>query len=281
MYTQVIGKLRLALSPFEPQWANVPLYVTPRGLTTSTIPVGVRAIDAEFDLIDHELVMRDSDGHVERRPLGGAVADFYQDVMRALRRMDVDVAISVLPSEVPDPIAFPEDRTHHTYDPEQVAQFRRVLTLVDGIMREHRARFRGRTTQVHFFWGTFDMALTRYSGRPASPKPDAGIIERLGGDVEQICVGWWPGDERIHYPAFYAYGYPAPDGIDRASIHPHAAAWNSIAGEFLLPYEAARLEPNPRQAVLDFCTSTYQAAATLMGWDSGLTELAVPTSTRN
>jgi hypothetical protein len=275
MYTQVIGKLRLALSPFEPQWANVPLYVTPRGLTTSAIPVGAREIDAEFDLIDHELVVRDSEGHVERRALGGAVAEFYQDVMRALRRMDIDVALSVLPSEVSNPIAFPEDHTHDTYDAGQVAQFHRVLTLVDGVMREHRAHFRGRTTPVHFFWGTFDIALTRYSGRPATPRPGAGIIERLGGDVEQICVGWWPGDERIPYPAFYAYGYPKPDGIEQATIQPRAAAWSSTAGEFLLPYEAVVAEVDPRQAVIAFCRSTYEAAATLMGWDSSLTSAAV------
>jgi uncharacterized protein DUF5996 len=279
MYTQVIGKLRLALSPFEPQWANVPLYVTPRGLTTSTIPVGARAIDAEFDLIDHELVIRDTEGHVEHRPLGGAVADFYRDVMQALRRLNVDAAISVLPSEVSHPIAFPDDQTHHTYDAEQVAQFRRVLSMVDGVMREHRAHFRGRTTQVHFFWGTFDLALTRFSGRPASPAPGAGIIARLGGDAEQICVGWWPGDERIPYPAFYAYGYPKPVKLDQGSIQPRAAAWNSIAGEFLLPYEAARMEANPRQAMLAFFTSTYRAAATVMGWDPSLTEVDVPTST--
>src|SRR5260370_6708085 len=171
MYTQVLGELRLALSPFEPQWANVPLYVTPRGLTTSTIPVGVRAFDAEFDLIEHELVIRDSDGRVARRPLGGAVADFYQDVMRALHRMDVEVAISVLPSEVSNPIPFPEDRSHHTYDAEQATQFHRVLTVVDWGMREHRAGFLGRTAQRNFFCAAFDLTLTRYSGLPAPPDP--------------------------------------------------------------------------------------------------------------
>jgi hypothetical protein len=278
MYTQVIGKLRLALSPFEPEWANIPLYVSARGLTTSTIPVGLRTFDAEFDLIDHALVIRSSNGATERRPLGGTVADFYADVMRALQRLDVDVAISILPSEVSDPIPFPDDHTHQTYEAEQAARFFRVLSMVDVVMKKHRANFRGRTTLVQFFWGTFDLALTRYSGRPNDPPSDAGIIERIGGDAEQICAGWWPGSERVPYPAFFAYGYPAPDGIERERIQPDIAEWNSIAGEFLMPYEAVRSAPDPRKAINDFCTSTYTAAAKLMlGWDPELTHIHAPT----
>jgi len=277
MYTQVIGKLRLALSPFEPQWAHVPLYVSSRGLTTSPIPVGLRTFDAEFDFIDHALVMRTSDGSTERRPLGGTVADFYQDVMRMLGRMRVDVAISVLPSEVADPIPFPEDRTHQTYDPQHAARFHHVLTMVDVVMKEHRARFRGRTTLVQFFWGTFDLALMRYSGRPAEPPPGAGVIARVGGDAEAICAGWWPGDERNPYPAFFAYAYPAPDGIASVSIQPPAAAWNSTAGEFLLPYDTARAADDPARALGDFLRSTYAGAAELMGWDPALTHVSAPT----
>jgi uncharacterized protein DUF5996 len=278
MYTQVIGKLRLALSPFEPEWANVPLYVTARGLTTSSIPVGLRTIDAEFDLIGHELVMRSSDGHIERRPLGGSVAEFYGDVVRALQRMRVDVAISVVPSEVSTPIPFPDDRTHDTYNAEHAARFHRVLAMVDTVMKEHRAHFRGRTTPVHFFWGTFDMAVARYSGRPIEPAPGAGVIERFGGDEEQICAGWWPGDERVPYPAFYAYGYPAPDGLERVPIQPGEAGWNLDAGEFLLPYEAARNTTDPRHAIAEFFSSTYTAAATLMRWSDDLTQVSSPTA---
>jgi hypothetical protein len=280
MYTQVIGKLRLALSPFEPQWANVPLYVTARGLTTSPIPIGLRTVDAEFDLIDHALVMRSSDGHLERRPLGGTVAEFYQDVMHALQRMRVDVAISVRPSEVADPIPFPDDRTHHTYEPQYAARFHRVLSMVDVVMREHRARFRGRTTPVQFFWGTFDLAVIRYSGRPANPPSGAGFIARVGGDAEAICAGWWPGDERVPDPAFFAYGYPAPDGIEQVSIQPRGAAWDSTVREFLLPYDAARSAADPRRAILDFFDSTYTAAAALLRWDSGLTRVSAPAATR-
>jgi Family of unknown function (DUF5996) len=281
MYTQVIGKLRLALSPFEPEWAHVPLYVSARGLTTSPLPVGLRTIDVEFDLIEHALLVRSSDGYIERRPLGGTVADFYRDVVRTLQRMRVDVAISVLPSEVADPIPFPDDIVHHTYDAEHAALFHRVLSMVDVVMKEHRARFRGRTTPVHFFWGTFDLALTRYSGRSVDPPATGGVIARVGGDAEEICAGWWPGDERVPYSAFYAYAYPAPAGVDNVSIQPVGAAWDPTAGEFLLPYEAARSEAVPSEAIRDFLGSTYEGAAKLLGWDKRLTEIGDPAGARS
>jgi len=273
MYTQVIGKLRLALSPSEPQWGHVPLYVTARGLTTSPIPVGLRAFDAELDLLAHELAIRCSDGRVERCPLGGDVASFYRDVMRMLQGMDLAVAISVVPSEVSDPIPFPEDRTHDTYVAEHATRFFQVLSMVDVSLKAHRASFRGRTTPVQFFWGTFDLAVTRYSGRAVEPPSDAGVIRRLGGDAEVICAGWWPGDQRLQYPAFFAYGYPAPDGIDRVAVQPREASWSPIAGEFLLPYGAARSGSDPRRAIHDFLESTYERAANLMGWAGELTDL--------
>ena len=276
MYTQVIGKLRLALSPFEPEWAHVALYVTARGMTTSTIPIGLRTIDAEIDLVEHVLVVRCSDGSIDRRPLGGSVADFYSDVMALLRRMRVDVAISTLPSEVSDPIPFPDDHTHDTYEPSQVDRFFQVLSRVDAVTKEHRARFRGRTTPVHFFWGTFDLALTRYSGRPAEPAPGSGVIARVGGDAEEICAGWWPGNDQIPSPAFYAYAYPQPPGIDGVPVRPDQAAWSSDAGEFLFPYEAARAAGDPTRAILDFLESTYAGAAALMDWDRDLTDVTAP-----
>jgi Family of unknown function (DUF5996) len=275
MYTQVVGKIRLALSPFEPDWANVPLYVSARGLTTSPIPVGLRTIDAEFDFADHALVIRSSDGAIERRPLGGSVADFYTDVMSALRRMNVDVQISTLPSEVANPIPFPEDRTHDTYDPAHAAQFHHVLSMVDVVVKEHRAKFWGRTTPSHFFWGTFDLALARY-GEPVSPPPDAGVIRRLGGDAEQICVGWWPGDERVTHPAFYAYGYPARDEFRNVSVQPSGAGLDSGTGEFVLTYDVARAQPDPRRAILDFFQSTYDGISARMGWDPAWTHTGAP-----
>jgi Family of unknown function (DUF5996) len=276
MYTQVIGKLRLALSPFEPGWANVPLYVTARGLTTSPVPIGLRSFDAELDLHDHVLVLRTDDGRVERRPLGGAVADFYGDVMDALRRMQIDVSISVLPSEVPDPIPFPEDRTHATYDPAQAERFHRTLSMVDLVMKEHRAQFRGRTSPVHFFWGSFDLALTRYSGRLIEPLQVPNPIMHFGTDAELICAGWWPGDHRLASPAFFSYAFPAPPGIDSVQVRPPEAAWSSDAGEFLFPYDAALASPDPRRAIRDFLATSYDGAAALMGWNTDLTTFEQP-----
>ncbi|HUZ70362.1 MAG TPA: DUF5996 family protein [Candidatus Saccharimonadales bacterium] len=277
MYTQVIGKLRLALSPFEPEWANVPLYLTARGLTTSPMPIGHRTLDAEFDLIDHALVLRSSDGAIERRPLGGTVADLYSEVTRALKRLQVHVTLSVLPSEVPAPIPFPEDTTHATYVAAHAARFFTVLTQVGIVLKQHRAGFRGRTTPVHFFWGTFDIAVVRYSGRPAAPQ-GRGVIERLGSDAEEICAGWWPGDARVPFPAFYAYAYPKPEGIEHARIEPDGATWSPGAGEFILPYDTARTLNDPDAAILRFLRSTYDVAAARMGWEPDLTEVATPRS---
>ncbi len=276
MYTQVIGKLRLALSPFEPEWANVPLYVTARGLSTSPVPVGIRTMDAEFDFMDHAVVLRSNDGMIERRPLGGSVAEFFTDVQRMLERLSVTVKISPVPSEVSDPIPFPDDRTHETYNPEHATRFFQVLSRVDVALKAYHAAFRGRSTPVHFFWGTFDLAVTRYSGRAVVPPAGAGVIARYSGDAEAICVGWWPGDDRIAYPAFFAYGYPAPDGIDRASIEPAGAAWEPTISEFLLPYDAARTEPDPRLAIRQFLESTYATTAALMKWDAELVHAVGP-----
>lgn len=276
MYTQVIGKLRLALSPFEPEWGNVPLYVTARGLTTSPMPLGARALEVEFDLINHDLVLQTSTGEKKLRPLGGDVADFYQDVMRMLRDLRVEVSMWPVPTEVSEPIPFPEDRTHNTYDADHATRFFRVISSIDLVMKEHRAQFRGRTSPVQFFWGTFDLALIRYSGRSVDPRAGAGLIERVSGDAEAICAGWWPGDERTAYPAFFAYAYPAPPGIDRISVEPTSASWNAEAREFLLPYRAVREAHQPRQTILDFFRTTYAGAARLLRMDESLVHVSAP-----
>jgi hypothetical protein len=193
LYTQVVGKLRLALSPFEPQWANVALYLTARGLTTSPVPYGSRTFDAELDFFDHVMVVRTSDGGLARVPLRGqTVAEFYREVMETLRNLGVQVRISELPSEIPNAIPFPEDQVHHSYDRTQAHRFWQVLSRVDVVMKLHRARFRGRTSPVHFFWGSFDLASTRYSGRPAVPPPGIDSIMRIAEDAEQVCAGFWP-----------------------------------------------------------------------------------------
>jgi hypothetical protein len=242
------------------------------------VPIGLRTFDAELDLHDHVLVLRSSDGQIERRPLGGAVADFYRDVMDSLQRMGIDVSISETPSEVPDPIPFPEDRTHATYDPAQAQRFHTVLTMVDIVMKEHRAQFRGRTTPVHFFWGSFDLALTRYSGRLVDPMPGTNVITHFSSDAEQVCAGWWPGDHRLAAPAFFSYAYPAPPGIEGVTLQPHEAAWSPQAGEFLFRYDDALSSPDPRRAIRDFLSSSYDGAANLLGWSSDLTEFPEPDS---
>jgi hypothetical protein len=276
LYTQIIGSLRLALSPFEPHWMNVPLYVTSRGLTTSPMPIGSRTLDAELDLVDNVLVLRHSDGGVERRTLGGTVADFHADVQRALRRLDVDVALAGRPSEVPDPIPFAEDRTHGVYDPAQALRFWQVLARIDTVLKAHRAGFFGKSPPVSFFWGAFDLAVVRLGTRRIAPRAGAGTIERFGGTAEQICAGWWPGDARYPDPAFYAYAWPKPAGVERAAIGPAGAAWNTTIGEFLLPYSVVRAAADPFAAILAFLRSTYVAGARLLEWPDDLTTFDVP-----
>jgi Family of unknown function (DUF5996) len=271
LYTQVVGKLRVARSPFEPEWANVGLYLTPRGLTTSAIPHGLESFDAEFDFVDHELVIRTSRAAVERIALTGQdVADFYHQVMEALERLGMPVVITELPQEVPSPIPFPDDREHHTYDPAYARRFWEVLSRIDIVMKRYRARFWGKTSPVHFFWGSFDLATTRFSGRPATPPEGAGTIMRYAEDAEQIAVGFWAGDERMPFPAFYAYGYPQPSGCDGVVCRPQAASWIEEAGLFVLRYDAVREAPDPVQAITEFLDSTYEACAALMDWPEGL-----------
>ena len=278
MYVQVLGKIRLALSPFEVAWANVPLYVTARGLTTSPLPYGLRTFDAEVDLIDHVLTLRSGEGIVERVALGLSVADYYGDLMSALRRMRIDVEISTSPVEVADPIPFPEDRVHATYNREHATLFHRVLSMVDVVMKQHRANFNGWTQPVHFFWGTFDLALARFNGHRITPSPDAGYLAKYGGTEEMISCGWWPGDEQVPFACFYAYAHPMPEGLPESSILPSDAGWDSGISEFLLRYDAAIAEPDPRRAILDFFESTYDAAARFAHWDPELTRLNPPPS---
>jgi hypothetical protein len=262
MCVQVIGKVRLALTPLEPEWSNVPLYVTARGLTTSPIWGGRSAFDVDVDLIDHQVVIADTDGRVERVALTARpVADFYADFMDRLHGMGVQVEINTTPSEVPDPIPFPEDTVHASYEPEWAQRFLRLLSRVDLVFKEHRAGFRGRSTPVHFFWGTFDLAYTRFSGRPAEPPPGADLIMRLSADAEQVCGGFWPGNAQLPEPAFFSYAYPKPDGIETASVRPAGTAWNDRIGEFILTYEDARRTGDVHGAVLDFLRTTYEAGA--------------------
>ena len=273
MVTQILGKLKLALLPMEPEWGQVPLWVTPRGLTTGPLPGGSGTFSVHLDLVDHTLAMVDSAGRRTALPLRPPVARIYADVMEALGELDVSVEVSTLPSEVSDPIPFPDDTEHAAYDRDAVERFRRALVLVDLALREFRADFRGRTTPVSFWWGTFDLGVTRFSGRAVTPPPHAGAIMRHAMDAEESCVGFWPGDARFPEPAFFAYAYPPPDAYADASIEPPAALWSAELGEFVLRYDDVRSAASPREEILSFCRSTYDVAATLGAWDRAALEL--------
>jgi hypothetical protein len=256
MQLQVIGKVRLALSPFEPEWANVPLYLTGRGLTTSTIPhPSGEVFDIDVDLIDHRAAVRVGAGHVETVELGAPVARFYEELMTALARAGVPVEISTLPSEVPDPIPFPEDTLHATYDREAVTRFWRALLSVEAGLREFRARYRGKTPPVQLWWGTLDLALSLYSGRAVETPPGADVITRLGGDAECFTAGFWPGDPRFPRPAFFSYRYPKPDGVERGR------SWNADLGEFIRPYDDVRVSDDPHRALVSFLDETWELVA--------------------
>jgi len=268
LWTQVVGKVRLALAPMEPQWAQVPLYVTSRGLTTSPIPCARRTFQIDFDLCAHELVIATSEARPLTIPLSPrSVASFHREVLYALHGLGCDVRISPKPSEIPDPIPFADDEVHRSYDREAVNRFFHVLSRVDIVMKEHRARFRGKASPVQFFWGSFDLAYSRFSGRPADPPPGADKIFRFAMDAEEVAFGFWPGDDRFLEPAFYAYTYPKPAAIEQAAIRPEAASWSQALGEHVLPYDAVRRAEDPRAAILEFLETYYRAGATLAGWD--------------
>jgi hypothetical protein len=271
MNLQIVGKVRLSLTPFEPQWANVPLYLTARGMTTTPMAYKGLIFQIDVDLIDHQVLIETVKGETRRVALTARpVADFYADFLSTLGALGIRANFRPIPDEVSDPIPFAEDTVHATYEPEWANRFWRVLAQADLVLKEHRSHFRGRSSPVHFFWGTLDLAYTRYSGRPNVPPAGAGLIERLGGDAEQACAGFWPGHSRFPEPAFYAYTYPKPNGLDRQPIEPAEAGWNPDLREFALPYEDVRKSASPREAILRFFESTYAAGARLARWNPSL-----------
>jgi uncharacterized protein DUF5996 len=267
MWTQIVGKVRLALTPKVNHWWNVPLYVTPRGLTTSQMPYADRAFELHFDFLDHQLVLQSSDGVRKTLPLAPrSVADFYQQFMDMLRSARFDVKIWKMPVEIPDPIPFDRDQIHASYDPDSAQKFWRILLTVQHVLDEFRARFLGKSSPVHFFWGSFDMAVTRFSGRPAPERPGADSITREAYSHEVSSVGFWPGIGNIN-AAFYSYAAPEPPALKAAQVQPSAAHYDPQLSEFILMYDAVRTAPSPSAALLDFCQSTYEAAANLANWD--------------
>jgi uncharacterized protein DUF5996 len=278
LWTQVVGKIRLAKAPMTNHWWQVPLYVTCRGLTTSPIPYdGRRNFQIDFDFIDHCLRIEASDGRSESLPLEPcAVADFYRGVMDRLTVLGLKVPIWTVPVELPDPVPFEQDRAHAAYDPNWAQQFWRVLVDADRVLKQCRSRFIGKASPVHFFWGSFDMAVTRFSGRRAPPHPGAPHIAdhvvREAYSHEVSSCGFWPGNGGFGQPAFYSYAYPEPAGLAAAQIRPEAAYYSSDLHEFILPYDAVRQAASPDQAVLEFLETTYAAAAELGHWDRATLE---------
>jgi hypothetical protein len=277
LWTQIVGKIRLALAPPLNHWWHVPLYLTSRGLTTSPMPYGGRTFQIDFDFIDHALRIAASDGGRESLALvPRSVADFYKEIIGRLRALGLEVRIWPVPVEIADPIPFEQDQTHASYDPVRVNRFWRVLTQVDQVFAAFRGRFRGKASPVHFFWGSFDHAVTRFSGRPAPPPPSnpniPDIINREAYSHEVSSCGFWPGNGGFGQAAFYSYAYPQPAGFGEAPIQPSAAFYSKEIGEFILPYEAVRQSASPRDTLLDFLQSTYAAASDLAKWDRAALE---------
>ena len=268
MWSQIVGKTRLALTPLENHWWNVTLYVTPRGLTTSAIPFQRRSFEVEFDFLAHKLRISTSEGTAHTIALyPRSVADFYDEYMRSLRSLGIDVSIHTTPEEFDDKTPFDQDQHHASYDTKHVESFRRILIGADLAMKDFRSRFTGKSSPVHFFWGSFDLNLSRFSGRRAPAREDMAAMMREAYSHEEISCGFWPGDRRFKNPAFYAYTVPAPEGLEKQVVRPDAAQWNTELGEFILKYDDVRNTESPKQTILEFCQSTYDAGATFAKWD--------------
>ena len=273
MWTQIVGKFRLAQTPWLNHSWHVPLYVTVRGLTTSPIPVGGQCAQVDFDFVDHRLIIQTSDGDSRVLSLGAKpVATFFAAFKSALAELGIDTHIHGMPNEVPHPVDFAHDIWHHSYDPDAVNRFWRALVQIDRVFKRFRTGFVGKSSPVHFFWGSFDMAVTRFSGRAAPPHP-GGVpalpdpITREAYSHEVSSAGFWPGGGPIDYPAFYSYAYPTPAGFDAAAVAPEAAFFSQELGEFLLPYDAVRTADDPDATLMAFLETTSAAAADLGGWD--------------
>ena len=266
MWTQIVGKIRLALAPHVNHWWQVPLYVNSCGLTSSAIPYAGRTFEVQFDFVEHQLVITVSDGQINSMPLRPqSVAAFYAEFMAALRSLGIEVRIWPMPVEIPNPIRFDRDEQHASYDRLYVERFWRILVLVDGVLKRFRSGFIGKHSPIHFFWGSFDLASTRFSGRRAPERAGADLITREAYSHEVISAGFWPGGGEVMGAAFYAYAAPEPNGFKDASVRP-AKAFYSPLGEFLLMYDDVRQSANPELTLLEFLQSTYEAGANLGTW---------------
>ena len=273
LWTQIIGKIRLVRTPWLNHSWHIALYVTARGLTTSPIQDGAGTFQIDLDFIDHALRISTGDGTTREFALAGhSVASFYAALMTALAELGIHVVIDEMPNELPDPIRFTQDKQHASDDPDAVRRFFQILTNADRVFKQFRTGFLGKASPVHFFWGSFDLAVTRFSGRRAPRHP--GGVPHLSDEVaceayshEVSSAGFWPGGGAIDYPAFYSYAYPEPPGFRATQVRPDSAFFSEALGEFILPYDAVRNAAEPDQALLDFLQSTYEAAANAAQWD--------------
>ena len=273
LYTQIIGKIRLAQSPMMNEWWQVPLYLTARGLGTSPMGHDQRTFDIELDFVDHQVEIRSSDGQTRTIALvPRAVADFHAEVHRVLGTMGLDVAIHDKPVELPNPIPFTQDRTHAAYDREYAHRHWEVLRRLDLVFKQFRARFTGKASPVHFFWGSFDLGVSRFSGRPAPPRPGADRITRVAYDEEVSSLGFWPGGQGIDGPALYSYLAPEPPGFADQKVQPAEAFYSPTLHEFVLMYDVVRRSRDPEATILSFAQSTYEAGARLAKWDRATLE---------
>jgi hypothetical protein len=282
LWTQIAGKIRLALGPWINHSWGVTLYVTSRGLTTSLIPYGTRAFEIEFDFIRHQLCISTAEGDERAiRLQPQSVASFYREVMNKLQELAIEVHIGMRPNETLEAIPFDRDEKHAAYDPEYANRFWRVLLQADRVFKEFRSRFCGKCSPVHFFWGSFDLAVTRFSGRSAPPHPGGvphlpDAITREAYSQEVSSLGFWPGNDQIPTALFYSYAYPTPDGFDQAKVKPAAASFHPQLREFVSPYDDVRRAESPDDAVMEFAQTTYDAAATLAKWDRAALEEKKP-----
>ena len=268
MWMQIVGKVRLALSPNVNHWWGTTFYVTARGLTTSAMPYEHGIFEVNFDFISHSLEIQTSLGETRSFRLEPhTVAEFYDHFMGALKSLGINVKIWSMPVEIPRPVRFTLDEAHSAYDSEYANRFWRVLAAITPVLQKHRAGFIGKSSPVHFFWGSFDLALTRFSGKRAPVRPDADVITKEAYSHEVISVGFWPGDgEIVKDAAFYAYTAPEPAGLKQSAVRPAKAFYSLEKSEFFLMYDDVRLSSNPEQALLDFCQSTYEVGANLAHW---------------
>lgn len=273
MWMQIVGKTRLGLTPLLNHWWNVPLYLSARGLTTSAMPCEGELLEIEFDFVSHDLRFRLSSGAMLSVPLRPqTVASFYAEYQKCLAALGVSVEINPVPVEISDPIPFHQDEIHRSYDPDYAHRFWQTLSYADCLFSQFASGFVGKMSPIHFFWGSFDLAVTRFSGRPAPPRQGADLITREAYSHEVISAGFWPGNGGFGAPAFYCYAAPAPPGLELEHVEPGAAYYDRNLGEFILRYDDVCTSASPVAAVMSFLESTYQAAAKLAKWDRALLE---------